>query len=315
MTILAARDELAELLKGRRHDLRADAVRVHVDRIQFGRCSHVEGRLREDLSLPLGRALDDFDVGVVGQIVVEAAAAKLSHILPQVALKFKHGASRFAVAILKERDELLGGLLTGQIVVGLHGHVDLAADGGAVDGVEGDARVPGALHGGADRLAVDRDGDDGVHAQRDEVVDLVGLDLGVEVGVGRRDFPALGLSRVHQAAHDDALAAAQLRRAIADGDGALSRRFFFGRSSLFFGSGFLGFFRRGCLAAASGQRQQQDHKESEQYLFRHLFSSSFCVVVDRSNVAKPYVLCDWHSSLTKLVASRRSRAQQVRRGF
>lgn len=51
--------------------------------------------------------------------------------------------------------------------------------------------------GGADGLAVDGDGDDGVHALGDEVVNLVGLGFGVEVGVGRDDRPAFSFCRPH----------------------------------------------------------------------------------------------------------------------
>ena len=223
MALSATFHQLTNLIQRRSNDLGADAIGVHIDGIQFGAGGHIQRRLAEVLGAPLGGATDDFDILVVGEVIVKAAAAQLRHVLAQIALQFEYRAPRFAIALSQQFHQAFGSLLPGHIVVGLHGHVDFAAQGRAVNGVEGDARVLRPLYRGADRLAVHRHNHNRVHALRDKIVDLVGLGFGVEISVGADDFPALGLRRVDQAAHDHALTAAQFWRAITNGDSALRR--------------------------------------------------------------------------------------------
>ena len=185
---------------------------MHVDAVEFGLGrDHVTHDVDALRGVPVADLGDDLDLGMLLHHVVEARAAQLRHVLRQVAGDLQDLALDRAMAGLQELRHRLARLLSGEIVVGEHHHVDLAAGGRTVDRVEGDL----GFLGGRDRLA-----DAGAvighrHDRRDllgdEIVDVVELLLRVAARGHGHDLPALGLGAVHEAGLDLALAAKQCR--------------------------------------------------------------------------------------------------------
>jgi len=218
MSFFAGGDFLTKLLQRLKDRDGAHGVRVEVDSVDIARSDHIERALEEFLLLPFGRDRYDFDTVVFGYDIIEARAAQLGHVVAHVALQFQHQALRLAVLLGQEGDNRLARLLAAEIVVGLDGHVDFAANGRAVNRVDGNLRSFCAADRGAERLAVHGHGDDGCDVQRDQEFDLVGLQLGIARGVLVDHLPALFSSIAAHAVHDPRLEGVEAGRRVADHD-------------------------------------------------------------------------------------------------
>jgi hypothetical protein len=167
---------------------------VNVNTVEIGIRGQYVGRNLLPLGgVPIAHFLDDGDVLVFIDDIVEAIAAQLADVLAEVAGDFQHLALGRAVFLGQLIHHHFSGLLACQAVVREDGHIDLASGRRAVDRVEGDAGLFGLLNGRADTGAVFGNGDDRVHAERNEIIDVVVLLLRIGVGIGRhRPTPSPG---------------------------------------------------------------------------------------------------------------------------
>ena len=217
MPVLPGRHELADFLQGLQRARTVNAVGMKVDRIQIGLgCTHVAHDIDALGAIPIADLGDDGDPGVLLHHVIEAATAQLRHVLGQVAGDLQHLALGRAIARRQERHGRLGGLFARQIVVRQHRHVDLAARGRTVDGIERDACVFRRLHRKANAGAVIGHRHDGRNALRNAVIDIVQLFLRIAARGRGQNLPSLGLRRSHQPGLDLRLRANQTRCRIAD---------------------------------------------------------------------------------------------------